>query len=324
MIGHLQNTQIKNIRGRSLVIGVIVPTLNAASGWVKFASALTFCVDPQQVLVIDSASTDETRYLARASGFRVHSIPRSEFNHGGTRQIAAEMFAEADILLYLTQDAILEGPDSIAELVAAFDDPQIAAAYGRQLPRENAGAIEAHGRLFNYPDTSHIRDIHAREQYGFKTIFISNSFAAYRRSMLMRVGGFPTNIIFGEDTVTTARLLCAGYKVAYVANAKVYHSHDYTLAQEFKRYFDIGVLHNREHWLLDKFGGTNGEGRKFVLSELDFLMGHDARLIPSAILRTILKYAGYKLGSIEDNLPNKVKRHLSMHRSFWDNRSSNF
>jgi rhamnosyltransferase len=89
------------------VIRVIVPTLNAASGWSEFVSALTACADPQQVLIIDSESTDGTPQLAQAQGFSVHSIHRSEFNHGRTRQAGAEMSPDAEILIYLTQDAIL-------------------------------------------------------------------------------------------------------------------------------------------------------------------------------------------------------------------------
>jgi rhamnosyltransferase len=308
---------IENSGDRDPALGVIVPTLDAARGWSEFASALSACVNPRQVLIIDSESVDGTPRLAEACGFRIHSIRRSEFNHGRTRQIGAEMLSEADILVYLTQDAIPETVESIATLVAAFGNPQIAVAYGRQLPRRNAGAIEAHSRFFNYPDQSSIKDIRARERHGFKTIFVSNSFAAYRRRALLEVGGFPTNVIFGEDTVTAARLLCAGYKVAYVAGARVYHSHGYSLTQEFKRYFDIGVLHNREHWLIEMFGGAGGEGRAFVLSELDFLLHRDIQSVPSAMLRTLLKYGGYRLGRLEGRLPLKLKRFLSMHRSFW-------
>ena len=305
------------------MIRVIVPTLNAASGWSEFASALTACVDPQQVLIIDSESTDGTPQLAHAQGFSVHSIRRSEFNHGRTRQAAAEMSPEAEILIYLTQDAILADSESISSLLSAFDDPAVAVACGHQLPRKGAGAIEVHARLFNYPAVSSIRDMNARARLGFKTIFISNSFAAYKRSVLIEVGGFPQDVIFGEDTVTAARILRAGHKIAYIAQAKVYHSHSYTMMQEFQRYFDIGVLHNRESWMLEMFGGVRNEGNRYVASELKYLCRHDPSKIPSAILRSLLKYVGYRLGRMEDKLSIRVKNRLSMHRSFWSRPSRN-
>jgi rhamnosyltransferase len=162
-----------------------------------------------------------------------------------------------------------------------------------------------------------VRDLTDREKLGIKTIFISNSFAAYRKSALMEVGGFPPHVIFGEDTVTAARLLLSGYKVAYVAEALAYHSHRYTWAQEFRRYFDIGVLHSREGWMLDRFGMTSGEGKRFVVSELKYLLDHDARQIPSAMVRTALKLLGYRLGKLESRLPRRLKRHLSGLQGFW-------
>jgi len=296
---------------------VIVPTLNAANDWPRFAAALQACIQPENVLILDSESTDGTMELARAAGFQVYRVARAEFNHGGTRQMAAEMLPGAEILVYMTQDAVLASKDTITNLLAAFTDPSVGAACGRQLPRPGAEAIESHARSFNYPATSEVRSLASRTQLGIKAIFISNSLAAYRRSALMNVGGFPKHVIFGEDAVTAARLLLAGYKVAYVAEACAYHSHSYTKTMEFKRYFDIGVLHSREHWLLDEFGQAHGEGKRFVLSELRYLRQRSPHLIPSAIMRTGVKFLGYRLGRMEAWLTLGMKSKLSMHPRFW-------
>ena len=298
-------------------LNVVVPTLNAARDWSLFAPALVAAVRPEQVLIVDSESTDETVNLALAAGFRVHSVTRAEFNHGGTRQIAADMLPDAEVLVYLTQDAILSASDALAKLVAVFEDPYVGAACGRQLPRIGAGPLEAHARNFNYPEDSDVRTLASREQLGIKAAFLSNSLAAYRRSALMAVGGFPTEVIFGEDMVTAARLLLAGYKVAYVAEACAYHSHSYSGMQEFKRYFDIGVLHSREKWLLEEFGRAGGEGKRFVMSELRYLGQRAPWQIPSALLRTWLKLVGYRLGQMEARLTPGAKRRLSMHPKFW-------
>jgi len=299
------------------MLKVVVPTLNAAADWTRFASALLRCVRPDQVLIVDSESTDGTAQLALEAGFTVYSIAREEFNHGQTRQRAALMLPDAAILVYMTQDAILTGPDELKKMLATFDDTRVAAAYGRQLPRSQAGAIEAHARAFNYPSNSDVRELASRQRLGIKTIFISNSFAAYRRSALLEVGGFPTDVIFGEDSITAAKLLLAGYRVAYVSEACVCHSHSYTWTQELRRYFDIGVMHSREGWLLDEFGGANGEGKRFVLSELRYLAEREPWQIPSALVRTGFKLAGYRLGRMERRITLTLKRRLSMHPRFW-------
>jgi rhamnosyltransferase len=298
-------------------VSVIVPTLDAAKYWPLFAPALLQCVSPDQVLIVDSQSTDGTVELALSAGFRVHSVLRAHFNHGGTRQMAAEMLPDAEILVYLTQDAVLADPSALVHLVRSFADPQIAVACGRQLPRVGASAIEAHGRIFNYPATSEVRSLESREQRGIKAIFISNSFCAYRRSALFDVGGFPLHVISGEENVAAARLLLAGYKIAYVAEACAYHSHPYAPVQEFKRYFDIGVSHSRASWILDEFGRAGGEGKRYVHSEIRYLLKRNPLLIPSALARTGIKLLGYRLGRIEERLKPGLKIKLSMHPRFW-------
>ena len=299
-------------------IAVIIPTLNAASEWPSLTKAINAQgIAPRQVLIVDSESTDGTPRAARNCGYRVEEIQRAKFNHGGTRQWALQFFPHAEIVLFFTQDAIPVTGDSIKKLLAAFNDPTVAAAFGRQLPRESAGAIEGHARLYNYPEISGVRSLATRETMGIKTIFLSNSFAAYRRSVLDEVGGFPSHVILGEDTIVAARLLLRGWRVAYVADASVYHSHPYSCVEEFKRCFDTGVLHSRESWMLEEFGKASGEGLRFVRSELSYLSRHNPALIPAALWRTLLKYAGYRLGRLESRLSPGLKRRLSMHHRFW-------
>jgi rhamnosyltransferase len=231
--------------------------------------------------------------------------------------MGAECAEEADILIYLTQDAVPFETRAFERLVQAFDDPEIAAAYGRQLPRDRANAIEAHSRYFSYPAESRVRSWESRCTMGFKSIFFSNAFGAYRRSALMGVGGFSSDVIFGEDTLVVARMHRAGWKTAYIADAVVRHSHSYSIAEEFRRYFDIGVLHARESWLIDQFGAASGEGRRFVISEIKHLLKHGAYLLPSALARTVAKYIGYKLGRGESRITPRLKYHLGLNRGYW-------
>jgi rhamnosyltransferase len=283
--------------GCNQTLAVVVPTLNAAKLWVAFNDGLRQQgLDPQQILVVDSNSTDGTPELARAAGHRVHSIAPSEFNHGGTRQAAAELLQAVDILVYLTQDSILADANALARLTAAFEDPSIGAAYGRQLPRPGANPIEAHARLFNYPQVSAVRSLESAAGMGFKSVFFSNSFGAYRRTALDKAGGFPRESNFGEDTVVAARLLRSGWRIAYVAEAQVYHSHACGCREEFRRYYRIGQLHGTEPWLLRDFGSASREGRRFVMSEMQYLFRRAPWLIPESMLRTWLKFQGYRRG----------------------------
>ena len=297
---------------------LIIPTLNAGPHLSKLLPALksqTFT--PGHFLVIDSSSDDHTVAEFRALGARVHIIDRAEFDHGGTRQLGVDMVPEAEIVVFLTQDAILADPEAIARLVAAFDDAEVGVAYGRQLPHSDATAIAAHARLFNYPGESHECTKKDIPELGLRAAFCSNSIAAYRRKALVEIGGFKMPTIFGEDMLAASQIILAGWKKAYVSSACVYHSHNYSIYDEFKRYFDIGVLHSREKFLLDAFGRVEGSGLKFIKSELHYLYYKCAGKIPSALLRTIIKYIAYRAGKIEARLPLFIRRWLSMNINFW-------
>lgn len=306
--------------GGFLNVAVIVPTLNAGPSWNEWISALLATgVNAKDVYVVDSGSTDDTVLLATKAGFNVKQITPDLFNHGGTRQKAVTTLTGYNLVILITQDAILSAPDSLHNLIFPFNDKQVAAVCGRQLPRKSAILIEAHARLYNYAPESFVRSINDVDKFGLKTAFISNSFAAYRVAALNEVGGFPEDVIFGEDMYVAARLLKAGYKIAYAADACVYHSHGYTVVQEFKRYFDMGTFHANEPWIRDEFGGAEGEGVKFVISEIKYLMRSAFWQIPEALFRTLLRYTGFRLGLLEKRLPLKVKRLFTMNKGYFEN-----
>ncbi|MCS6765698.1 MAG: glycosyltransferase family 2 protein [Candidatus Protistobacter heckmanni] len=302
-----------------LSFAVVAPTLNAGPRWADWLRALAAQkTKPRRTLVIDSASDDDTASQAAAAGCELLHISRKDFDHGGTRQTALEMLSDVDLIVFLTQDALLADPDALRALLAVFSDPAVAAAYGRQLPRREAGPIERHVRAFNYPAADRVVSAADIPRLGLKAAFCSNSFAAYRRQALLAAGGFPARLILGEDMVAAGRLLLNGHKIAYTAQAHAVHSHGYGLAEEFRRYFDIGVLHADQAWLLERFGSASGEGLRFVKSEIGYLAKTMPLRIPEALLRTVLKLSAYRLGRVACFLPRPVGKWLSMHREYWN------
>jgi len=207
----------------------------------------------------------------------------SSFNHGGTRNFGVDLATDAEIIVFLTQDAILHDPQSLNRLVEPFVDPAVGITYGRQLPRRSAGAIEQHARLFNYPKVSSVCSLADAPRLGIKVAFNSNAFAAYRCEALASVGGFPPHVIMGEDVVVAGRALLLGWKIAYASDAVVVHSHGYSPAKEFHRYFDIGAFHASHPFLREEFGLASGEGGRFVRSELKFLASQAPLRIPEAV-----------------------------------------
>lgn len=297
---------------------LIVLTLNPGPLWSQWLAAVQRQQQNVRGLVVDSSSTDGTDFSTLPAHWQCLRIAPSDFNHGTTRTLALQHVPQGtEVVVFLTQDALLAGPDALNALLSAFADPTVACAYGCQLPHVDATPLAKHARAFNYPDASRTLCIADQSQLGLKTCFLSNSFAAYRLADLLKVGGFPKNVILGEDMSVAARLLIAGKRVAYVAEACVYHSHNYTLIQEFRRYFDTGVFHARSPWLLQTFGAPGGEGLRFVLSELAYLWRQAPAWLPLALISTFAKWLGYKLGRNEAYFPMKVKRWCSMHKGYW-------
>ncbi len=300
-------------------VSVIIPTCNGEETLGElFATLHRQTLQPMEVLVADSSSTDGTVDICKKNGAKVWSLSKNDFDHGGTRSFLTEQ-ASGDILVFFTQDAILVTRDALELLVKPLlEKNSCACSYGRQLPRTDALWHAAFLREFNYPATSSVKTFSDRDRDGLRTIFISNSFAAYLKVPLLEVGCFKNGLIFGEDTCTVGRILQAGYTNTYVCEAAVYHSHNYSLAEEFRRSFDIGVLHSTEKWLLYTFGKAEGVGLKYFKSGAVQLAGkRQYLLILSFTVRTGLKLLGYKLGRMYKKLPLSVLPTLSMHSTWW-------
>lgn len=302
-------------RNVSIVIPIFRPP---AEGLRTLLAALADQMDAgdEMVLVDSTPGGHEVPEGPWSRSCRIHRIPPEEFGHGRSRTLGARL-ARHELLVYLTQDVEpCEG--AISRLVAALDPAEVGLAFGRQLPRIGAGPFEAFPRLFNYPAESYRRSWNDRHRYGIKTVFFSDSFAAYKREVLEACGYFPEGTIMGEDTLLAARALERGWTLAYEASACVRHSHDYTPLQEFRRYFDIGVFHADERSFLRSFGRIHGEGLRYAVAELSYLWrrGEGHRSF-EWLLRTASKYLGYRLGRMHRMLPLSWKQAWSLHRTYW-------
>ncbi|HEC2597211.1 glycosyltransferase family 2 protein [Raoultella ornithinolytica] len=298
---------------------IAIPTYNGGKVWKESVASIKKNASPNLfVHIIDSTSKDDTVAIAELAGFDVLTIAGSDFNHGGTRNQAVEKYLDKyDVVIFLTQDAIPQ-PNFIEEIISVFSDERIACAYGRQLPHTDANPLARHARSFSYPEKGYVCGVENIPEMGLKTVFMSNSFSAYRLSIFKALGGFPSNTILCEDMFFTAKAVLAGYKVAYVPKAAVKHSHNYTPSEEFRRYFDIGVFHKDEPWIRESIGSAGGEGKKYLLSEIKFLLKHAPHWIPLACLNNFMKILGYKLGQRYEKLPKGMIKSFSMHKRYWN------
>lgn len=300
-------------------IGVIIPTYKPSLDFIH--GILIQNYKPNSVLVIDSDSPDLSEYDITKHGFKFIRIKRESFNHGGTRNFAiSQLSDENDIVIFLTQDAILDDSSSFENIVKYFGELNTGAVCGRQIPHNDANPIAIHSRLFNYPDFSYENSKDEIKLRGMKTAYMSNSFAAYRLDAYNKCGGFPEDLIFGEDMYLSAKMIIHGFKTFYCADAVVRHSHNYSLLEEFRRYFDIGVFHRDQPFLIEKFGKPKGEGLKYAISEFNYCLNNNIYWAVRSLLGTGIKFLGYNLGYYHHKIPKALKKKFSMHKSYWLNK----
>lgn len=301
----------------STSVGVLIPTYQAANH-------LQFCLPPliasscnPRILVIDSSSTDQTASIAKEYGIEVLIIPQREFNHGTTREMGRK-YLKTEIVVMITQDAYASSPDMLEMLIQPLIEKKASIAYARQLPHPSASVLASFSREFNYPVQSHVRSLADKDLYGSYTFFCSNSCAAYRYEALEEIGGF-THTLFGEDTEAVAKLLHADHKIAYVAEAKVHHSHEFTLKQEFSRHFDMGFARSQLKDLLEIAGKDKKRGQLYTKELMKRLWKNNPKLIPYATIQTILKFCGYSIGRRTAQAPVWLKQFLSGQKEYWGN-----
>ena len=226
-------------------VSVVIPTLNAGSEISGLLdSLLGQTTAPDEILVVDSSSEDATQRIVTSfagRGVSLEVIERTEFNHGATRH-KAFLRTAGGYTLFMTQDAVPADEHYIENLIAPLEaDGSIALVSGRQLPKSDARRFEQLVRAFNYPEEPSVRGAGDLPRYGIKTFFASDVCSAYRRDAYMECGGFaPVNT--NEDMLMAARLIAAGYRVAYEPRAAVYHSHNLTPSQQFRRNREVGAF----------------------------------------------------------------------------------
>ena len=304
---------------RERKVSVIIPTFNAGKTFAQLLHNLNEqTVKPYELIIADSESSDHTVDIAKQYGATVLPIKRAEFDHGGTRNVAAQ-YASGDILMFLTQDIVPIDRLLIEKLIEPFnlqehDDGTIAYSYARQIADEETGHLfEKIARNVNYPDQSSIKGYDDLERLGIKTFFCSNACSAIRKDFFLQQGGFVSPTIFNEDMFMAARLVLTGKKIAYCAEAKVYHTHTYTVKQQFKRYFDNGMSMRTQSWILPyaKVGKAGSGLVKRQLLELS--KEKKIYLVPLLVIESAAKFIGYKLGMNIHRIPRTIARKLSMH-----------
>ena len=270
---------------------ILIPILNPPSSFFdEILPSLQHQSMDLELILVNSGKAE-----IKTANIKSRKILPNEFNHANTRNLAFKY--EADFYLFMTQDAMPCDGFLVENLLQAFKDPEVVVAYARQIPYENADAIEIFARTTNYSSFSKIKSKEDLPTLGIKTFFNSDSCSMYRVSYFKQVGGFTKDLQTNEDMEFAARAIMDGKKVAYVAEAKVYHSHNFTCKDIWKRYRAIGKFFKENSWILDvvsQHTKMESTGIKQAVTEIEYLLKNSPLDIPRSCLYSFLKYIAFK------------------------------
>jgi rhamnosyltransferase len=302
-----------------VVLSVLLLTRNGVHDLERLLLALYDQKDigSLEVIAVDSGSTDGSVELLKRYPLHLEQIPAEAFHHARTRNFAAGL-AHGEILIFLSQDAIPTSDRWLSKLISNFDDVEVGAVYGRQIPKRGSFAERQETLDTVYGVHKIVKDPTHRNGLGYSFYLFSNANSAIRRSV-WQATHFPEELKVFEDLGIAKRILDRGWKIVYEPEAAVYHSHNHSSLGLFKRYFDIGyTLKQLKIW--DAPGtrkslwrdGCNMLKKKLMRSR----DGGEKRLVGDGIQQDIAKSLGLFLGLNQACLPLVLKRHFSAYRVF--------
>jgi len=308
-------------------VDVLIPACRPGREFDELLQRLSAqTVQPRRILVINTEKCwweecqDTETLKGRFPALRVCHIRQSEFDHGGTRHLGME-HSRAEFVLCMTQDALPADEFLIEKLLRPFEEEKVAVSYARQLPREDASMIETFTRRFNYPKKPRLKGKEDIPVLGIKTYACSNVCAMYRKSVYEELGGFVRHTIFNEDMIYAAGAVQAGFLVAYAADARVFHSHNYTGLQQFHRNFDLGVS-QADHPEVFAEVASEGEGIRLVENTARYLLRQKKPwLLLALVWQSGWKYLGYWTGKHYKWFSKRQILRFTANKSYWKSNS---
>ena len=297
-------------------VAIVIPVLNA-EGYVPDLFEAFRNQNPSRpnaIILVDSQSTDAT--VSRAANYEnARVIPIDDFSHGRSRNMGAQV-SDADIIVFLSQDALPDGESWLSELVKPFEDDRVAAAYSRQIPRDDASPMERFFIQTRFPDGAPLRrEKGAKASLCLEDVFFSNVSAAVRRDLLLKYP-FDETLIMSEDQQLSRDLIEAGYTVVYQPGSRVIHSHRYRLKDVFQRYFDSVyslTLIFPKHGL----GTSISMGFRYLWTETVYVAQTKPLWLPYYFLYTLAKTSGTIASHFAERMPRWLLRRVSLHAYHW-------
>ena len=204
-------------------------------------------IPPKEVILIDNASTDRTKDIARGFGCIIVNITDDAFNHAASCNIGAAR-STGELMVLTNAHAFPTSADWLRAGVEHFKDPRVAGVYSPPLVDGRASLPEtlvekSKCLLFGRPGFRVI----SRASIFCGLGLMSTSGAMLRRD-LWREHPFDVQVSSkggGEDSEWGFYFLRQGYRIIEDAKFAVYHCHGDSVVRYVKRsyYYYLTYIH---------------------------------------------------------------------------------
>ena len=184
--------------------------------------------EPVEIVSCDDHSTDGTaEYLATVPQIRCIAPPEGRYVPGKTLNYMVQA-AQGEIIVFNNGDAIPRHKEYLKELTAPLKCADVNCVFGNQIARSDAFAVVRKDYERAFGDGSISRNWHN---------FFSLVSSGFRKEELLQ-HPFDETFQYSEDSQWVNRRTV---RIVYVPGAVVEHSHNYTLPEVKKRFFNEGI-----------------------------------------------------------------------------------
>lgn len=281
-----------------MTIEIICPIYNGKDYIESLDKSLKIQKNVQidKISYILTESTDNSEEILKSINANYSIVKKENFSHSKTREDVA-MKSTSDILVFITMDIDIKDDDWLEKLTKPLETGEADAAFSRQLTKYDN--IEKYTREKNYPDKSYIVDETSLKTMGMRAFFFSDASSCIKTKVFKELNGYDGKVLpTNEDQYIAYKMITNGYKIKYCADSVVYHSHNFTLKQVYKRYYDTGVFYKTENYL-DKYGTnkTGGGLAKYILKRA--IQEKNIKVLIRFVPDMAARFIGMKMGKLK-------------------------
>lgn len=249
-------------------VSIIIPIYNGEQYLEKLIKKIKEQDRNFELELIALVSISKDNSLEEARKYFDKVIGVQKFNHAKTRHEGA-LKSTGDILVFITQDILPYDNQWLKNLIEPLKE-NIVASFSRQIAYKEHSEIEKIIRDFNYPNIDRICNKENEKINGRKNIFYSDASSAIIKDRYFELDGYNIEVPTSEDVYLANKIIENGYSFIYASQSRIWHSHQLSLKESYKRYKEIGKFEKLFAEQID-FSKTESEGKnllKYLIKEL--------------------------------------------------------